>query len=257
MNIQKFILPHWKEAVRQSELPSLTQSVYINKGKSMAEFLDRKMMRKLPDSWFDGWVRYHFPLTVDPKVVNLHKVIADSFVGFIENYRDQSSGFDISKVYEEEFQSLEQTIHDQREQRQERLSQLMEEINGIRKKHQKSTNGKPSRKQKNISKMVKPKSEPEIPAQKMVDHEFVYQEWMKKVNEKPISKSYWHIHEYMSRYIMDFAKKHNPETGEVTEEIVEDFLKEYGKGKRPKTMNHYNRVARYFWEFFDQLVNKQ
>ena len=59
----------------------------------------------------------------------------------------------------------------------------------------------------------------------------------------------------MSRYILKYATE-NGENGLVTYELVESFLKEYGKGKRPKTMNHYNRVVYRFWEFYEKLMIK-
>ena len=86
-----------------------------------------------------------------------------------------------------------------------------------------------------------------------LDHDSIYKKWMIMVESKTMSKSYWHIHDYMSRYILKYATE-NGDNGLVTYELVESFLKEYGKGKRPKTMNHYNRVVYRFWDFYEKLM---
>jgi hypothetical protein len=84
-----------------------------------------------------------------------------------------------------------------------------------------------------------------------IDYDGIYKPWMRHVETKSTSKSYWYIHEYIGRYILNFAIKRDAKS--INPEIVQEFLDDYGKGKAAKTMNHYNRVAKYFLEFCQNL----
>jgi hypothetical protein len=255
MNIQKYIFPEWSEGVRQSDLPNNLAEKYKWVGKSMSEFLDRQMMRELPDSWYTGWVRYHFPLKTDRREIELHNIIADQFAEFVSNNK-KASDFMVSKSDLDRIEELENAIGEEKELYNQWFRQIKDEIIEIREAKYGSIKERRSKK-KTEARAGKPSTariakEDSAKTAEILDREFVYKKWMEEVNEKEISKSYWHIHEYMARFILDFAEEQS-NTGKVTSDIVEDFLVEYGRGKRPKTMNHYNRVARYFWNFYHNL----
>ncbi|MHA2030240.1 MAG: hypothetical protein ACW99Q_12660, partial [Candidatus Kariarchaeaceae archaeon] len=84
-----------------------------------------------------------------------------------------------------------------------------------------------------------------------INFDRIYKPWMAHVGTKSTSKSYWYIHEYIARYILNYAIENGAKS--INKQIVQEFLDDYGKGRAAKTMNHYNRVAKYFLEFCDNL----
>jgi len=261
MNIQNYILPEWKKKIKDEDLKKDVELSFVNYSESMAEYLDRYMMREVPEGWFEGWTRYQFPLNTEQEVIDIHHVIAENFSEFIEMYRQgKKDEFNLEDNEINRFVELQEKYEKLLEERNHVYDELREEIDDLRK----SSDSRPDRSQRRERKKTKKekkqavkqvKEEPK-PASRILDHDYVYKKWMEMVESKPISKSYWHIHEYLSRYILDFAKEHS-EDGRVTEELIEDFLEDYGKGKRPKTMNHYNRVIYRFWEFYENLVKNE
>jgi hypothetical protein len=259
MNIQKYIFPEWKQGVKSSDLSASLTEKYTKVGKSMAEFLDRQMMRDLPDAWFNGWIRYHFPLQTDPREIEIHNIIAVQFSDFINN-NNKASEFSISQEDLSRIEGLNEEMKMEKQEFDNWRSEIRKEVNTLR--EEKYGPSKTERRKKKLSTAAeKTPSQPIMDKSttsttEILDREFVYKKWMEEVNTKEISKSYWHIHEYMSRFILDFAEEHSDD-GRLTRDLVEDFLVEYGRGKRPKTMNHYNRVARYFWDFYDALEKEE
>jgi len=264
MNIQHYILPEWKQEISNQDLPDALEQKFIVYGESMAEYLDRFMMRSLPENWYEGWTRYKFPLATDSMVLDMYEIIANNFGAFVNRYRNgKKDAFSIKSDEIEQIQHLEETFQATKQQKAAALNELRADIAKLRKprtrehkrvkrhqrqKHQKKTSETPSE-QKNKQEQ----SDEKISG--VPDHDLVYKKWMEMVESKPISKSYWHIHNYLAKYILDFAKEHTDD-GLITKQLIEDFLEDYGKGKRPKTMNHYNRVVYRFWEFYENLISE-
>ncbi|MHA2502015.1 MAG: hypothetical protein ACXAE3_04030 [Candidatus Kariarchaeaceae archaeon] len=244
MNIQTYILPEWEVMLKKQNMEKDVYSRFSTTGSSMAEYLDRYMMRTLPSNWFQGWTKFHFPLRSDALILDLHKVIGTHFEEFIEKFRSgRKDDFEIPNGQINKIKLLEQRSIKEHLEREADLNELRSEIKKGRKSHNKSDRKKIAKvKKKETVKPVIQEQPVKEEVTKGLDHDLVYKRWMEMVESKPISKSYWHIHEYISRYIMDFANKHN-EDGRITKQVIDDFLADYGKGKRPKTMNHYNRVV--------------
>ena len=243
MFIQKNILPKWNNALQKSELENVNMDHWMKTGRSMAEYLDRFLMKEVPENWFNGWMRYKYPLKVSNEIFNGNEIIGMNFINLMSNIRKSKSKVDFIFERLDEYEKIQTEKSKILLSEKSELEKLKEDLP--------RRNGK-KKKQVNMSKI---NIEKKINQTKTLDHDSIYKKWMIMVESKTMSKSYWHIHDYMSRYILKYATE-NGENGLVTYELVESFLKEYGKGKRPKTMNHYNRVVYRFWEFYEKLMIK-
>ena len=241
MYIQKNILPKWNNALQKSELENVNMDHWMNIGRSMAEYLDRFLMKEVPENWFNGWMRYKYPLKVSNEIFNGNEIIGINFINLMSNIKKSKSKVDFIFEKLDEYEKIQTEKSKILLSEKSELEKLKEDLP--------RRNGK---KKKQVH-MPKINIEKKINQTKTLDHDSIYKKWMTMVESKTMSKSYWHIHDYMSRYILKYATE-NGVDGIVTFELVESFLKEYGKGKRPKTMNHYNRVIYRFWEFYEKLM---
>lgn len=259
MNIQSYILPEWNKKIENSNLSDEIQTKFKKIGSSMAEYFDSFMTGKVSSSFFDGWVRFHFHLNVDSRKIQISKIIADIFVDFVESYRKKKTSkfsFDSEKI--DQISNLNQEIKNDKKAEEEHWNKIKQEVAKIRKERSKSRKKPPRKKKSRAKRNEKSKPVKIEPKSTYPNPDKVYEKWMEHVNEKrdkdEISKSYWYIHEYIGRYILEYVRE-NRDEALITEDVVEEFLEDYGKDKRPKTMNHYNRVARYFYEFYEGLLN--
>jgi hypothetical protein len=241
MYIQKNILPKWNNALQKSELENVNIDHWMKTGRSMAEYLDRFLMKEVPENWFSGWMRYKYPLKVSNEIFNGNEIIGINFINLMSNIKKSKSKVDFIFEKLDEYEKIQTEKSKILLSEKSELEKLKEDLP--------RRNGK---KKKQVH-MPKINIEKKINQTKTLDHDSIYKKWMTMVESKTMSKSYWHIHDYMSRYILKYATE-NGVDGIVTFELVESFLKEYGKGKRPKTMNHYNRVIYRFWEFYEKLM---
>ena len=241
MYIQKNILPKWNSELQKSELENVNIDHWMKTGRSMAEYLDRFLMKEVPKNWFNGWMRYKYPLKVSNEIFNGNEIIGINFINLMSNIKKSKSKVDFI------FEKLDEYEKIQTEKSKILLSEKSE--------LEKLKEGLPRRNGKKKKQVHMPKMnvERKINQNQTLEHDSIYKKWMTMVESKTMSKSYWHIHDYMSRYILKYATE-NGDNGLVTYELVESFLKEYGKGKRPKTMNHYNRVIYRFWDFYEKLM---
>ena len=243
MYIQKNILPKWNNALQKSELENVNIDHWMKTGRSMAEYLDRFLMKEVPENWFNGWMRYKYPLKVSNEIFNGNEIIGINFINLMSSIKKSKSKVDFIFEKLDEYGKIQTEKSKILLSEKSELEKLKEDLP--------RRNGK---KKKQVH-MPKINIEKKINQTNTLDHDSIYKKWMIMVESKTMSKSYWHIHDYMSRYILKYATE-NGENGLVTYELVESFLKEYGKGKRPKTMNHYNRVVYRFWEFYEKLMIK-
>ncbi|MEL0163919.1 MAG: hypothetical protein VW886_02980 [Candidatus Heimdallarchaeota archaeon] len=241
MYIQKNILPKWNSELQKSELENVNIDHWMKTGRSMAEYLDRFLMKEVPENWFNGWMRYKYPLKVSNEIFNGNEIIGINFINLMSNIKKSKSKVDFIFEKLDEYEKIQTEKSKIYLMERTELEKLKEEL--------------PRKNSKKNKQEQKPKIniEKKINQTKNLDHDSIYKKWMTMVESKTMSKSYWHIHDYMSRYILKYATE-NGDNGLVTYELVESFLKEYGKGKRPKTMNHYNRVVYRFWDFYEKLM---
>ena len=234
-------MPKWNNALQKSELENVNIDHWMKTGRSMAEYLDRFLMKEVPENWFNGWMRYKYPLKVSNEIFNGNEIIGINFINLMSNIKKSKSKVDFIFEKLDEYEKIQTEKSKILLSEKSELEKLKEDLP--------RRNGK---KKKQVH-MPKLNIEKKINQTKTLDHDSIYKKWMTMVESKTMSKSYWHIHDYMSRYILKYATE-NGVDGIVTFELVESFLKEYGKGKRPKTMNHYNRVIYRFWDFYEKLM---
>ncbi len=53
----------------------------------MAEYLDRFLMKEVPENWFNGWMRYKYPLKVSNEIFNGNEIIGINFINLMSNIK--------------------------------------------------------------------------------------------------------------------------------------------------------------------------
>ena len=235
------------------EIPENIKEFYNSVSKSMIRQIRKRGIRKFSGNHVDRWLRLNFPINEDELIVEKHKLAASQ----VGKYLLRKAGD--YKIPLREVQALlevEQQLQVSQKTEKEKFDKLKAEVEILRKQKRKLRKPKSKvsvKRMKTRAKLSTP-SEPitttvEMP--KVFDYNSIYKPWMVHVETKSTSKSYWYIHEYIGRYIINFAIKNN--AASIDEATVQAFLDDYGKGKAVKTMNHYNRVAKYFLEFCQDL----
>ncbi len=245
------------EEIPEGEIPDEVVTLYNNVSQSMLKQIRKRGIRKFSDYNVERWVRLKFGINEDQQVVQKHKIVASQVSKYLlktqEDYKIPLN--EVRNLLE-----LEQELEFQRQKEREKYEKIRSEVEILRKRKQKTLkkHRKPvssSKKGKSVIKKSEIKNSGKttvVPEQKKgLDYDYIYRRWMDHVKTKSTSKSYWYIHEYIGRFILKFAVANK--SSSVTSEIVQGFLDDYGKGKAAKTMNHYNRVAKYFLEFCKAL----
>ena len=246
MYLQTYVLPKWEEFVAGTDLPKHIEDKYRNIAELMTNYLDDNKIRDSAPRIANSWVSTHFAAVNDDRELLINRLIAKHFSKFITNYKRKSSSDVMSSNELQKIIQIQEELDLERKRKLDRFQEVKQEVQRLRKERR-------NRRQKTVKvkKVVKkPKPKP-VNELKELDFDQIYDSWMKHVESKQetqnISKSYWYIHEYIGRFILKFARERNKTV--IDEEAVQAFLDDYGKGKRPKTMNHYNRVAKYFLQF--------
>ncbi len=235
------------------EIPNNIKEFYTNVGQSILKLIRKRGIRKYSSSHIDQWVRLRFPINEDAILVKKHEMAAKQVSKYLlrktTDYKIPLN--DVHAILE-----LDKKIQEENKLEREKFNKIKAEVEVIR--QQKRKMRKP--RSKTITKKVKKKIvasrviKKELAPSKIlegINYDFIYTNWMDHVETKSTSKSYWYIHEYIGRYVLNFAIERNASI--INKKIVQDFLDSYGKGKAAKTMNHYTRVAKYFLEFCEAL----
>ncbi|MHA2032050.1 MAG: hypothetical protein ACXAC2_12085 [Candidatus Kariarchaeaceae archaeon] len=231
------------------QIPKNIQDFYNDVSKSMLKQIRKRGIRKFSVNHIERWVRINFPINEDQLVVEKHKMVAAQVSKYLLR---RSTDYKIPLNEVRALLELDQLLQTEKEREEEKFRKIKSEVEELR--NQKRKLKKPrskvvvKRSISNYKPLSKLKETPKItsPVQG-IDYDHIYKPWMSHVETKSTSKSYWYIHEYIGRYILNFAIKRNAKS--INKEIVQEFLDDYGRGKAAKTMNHYNRVAKYFLEF--------
>lgn len=245
------------EEIPEGEIPDEVVTLYNNVSQSMLKQIRKRGIRKFSDYNVERWVRLKFGINEDQQVVEKHKIVASQVSRYLlKTQKDYKIPLnEIRNLLE-----LDQELENQRQKEREKYDRLRSEVELLRKrkqknlkKHRKSISS--SKKGKLVTESTEVKNNGKVtPVQETVngiDYDYIYGKWMDHIKTKSTSKSYWYIHEYIGRFILKFALA--KKSSLVSHGIVQDFLDDYGKGKAAKTMNHYNRVAKYFLEFCQAL----
>lgn len=242
----------WVEEVEKQDIPENLKTDFNKIGHLLITHIYRKSMRKIIPEKLESWVRSRYSANVDERVIQKDFIIANQVGKFITSHGEE---FDISLSEIKKVIELDNILEKEENKRREKMMALKSEIEALREEKRKARPRSPRRsKAKKTTVKVQEVSTEKSTSKSKVDvvtQDMVYKEWMKHVEEKSTSKSYWYIHEYIARFILKWAREHGD--GTITTEVVESFLTDYGKGKADKTMNHYNRVSRYFLEFCEEM----
>ena len=242
----------WIEEVEKQDIPENLKSDFNKIGHLLIIHIYQKSMRKIIPEKLENWVRSRYSANVDERVIQKDFIIANQVGKFITS---RGENFDISLSEIKKVIELDNILEEEENKRREKMMTLKSEIEALREEKRKARprsprHSKVKKVQVNIEDVNSEKTTPKTKVE-VVTQDMIYAEWMKHVEEKSTSKSYWYIHEYIARFILKWAREHGD--GTITTEIVESFLADYGKGKADKTMNHYNRVSRYFLEFCEEM----
>lgn len=231
------------------EIPESVKEFYNSVSKSMLTQIKKRGIRSFSGIHINRWLRLNFSINENQLIVEKHKLAASQVGKYLLR---KTSDYKIPLSDVRTLLQVDQQLQQDQMLENEKFSKLKAEVDILRKTKQKLR--KPRSKTKAKLKKVNTKlSSPVtlkntiVDKQRTVDYASIYKPWMEHVETKSTSKSYWYIHEYIGRYILNFAIKNNATS--INQEIVQAFLDDYGKGKAAKTMNHYNRVAKYFLEF--------
>ncbi|MCE7734716.1 MAG: hypothetical protein GPJ54_07565 [Candidatus Heimdallarchaeota archaeon] len=231
------------------QIPENIKNFYNDISRSMLRQIRNRGIRKYSGTHIDRWLRLSFPINEDKMVLKKHKMVGTQVSKYLLR---QTNDYKIPLKDIRDIIDLESKLQhkeDQEKLRFEKLKMEVEEIRNQRRKERgprtKITRTLKTPKIKNILKSKTSK------ASLGINYDKIYKPWMEHVATKSTSKSYWYIHEYIARYILNFAIERKAES--LNKVVVQEFLEEYGQGKAAKTMNHYTRVANYFLEFSQSL----
>ena len=134
MYIQKHILPKWNNELKKSELENVNIDHWMKTGRSMAEYLDRFLMKEVPENWFNGWMRYKYPLKVSNEIFNGKFGKADSVLieEFLEG--EEMSYFVICDGKDYKFQATKWLEMLKKKEFREAVLEIMDEavVKGIK-----------------------------------------------------------------------------------------------------------------------------
>lgn len=231
------------------QIPEKIKNFYNDVSRSMLRQIRNRGIRKYSGTHIERWLRLSFPINEDEMVVKKHKMVGTQISKYL--LREQNDYKiplkDITDIIE-----LENKLQHKRDQEKIRFEKLKKEVEDIRNQRRKVRG--PRRKIKKTVKILKVNKimRSETSKQSLgINYDKIYKPWMEHVETKSTSKSYWYIHEYIARYILNFAIERKAKS--LNKVVVQEFLEEYGQGKAAKTMNHYTRVANYFLEFTQSL----
>lgn len=231
------------------EIPESVKEFYNSVSKSMLKQIRSHGIRKFSQNQIDNWLRRNFSINEDQHLVEKHKLAASQVSKFLLK---TTNDYKIPLHEIRDLLEVDQLIQTTQKLEKEKFLKLKAEVEFLREQKRKLRKPRSKIKTRNIktnTNLSSPIANKTIILDKSItiDYDSIYKPWMNHVETKSTSKSYWYIHEYIGRYIINFAiKKH---ATSINKEIVQAFLDDYGKGKAAKTMNHYNRVAKYFLEF--------
>ncbi len=107
MYIQKNILPKWNNELQKSELENVNIDHWMKTGRSMAEYLDRFLMKEVPENWFNGWMRYKYPLKVSNEIFNGNEIIGINFINLMSNIKKSKSKVDFIFEKLDEYEKIQ------------------------------------------------------------------------------------------------------------------------------------------------------
>ncbi|OLS20436.1 MAG: hypothetical protein HeimC2_37190 [Candidatus Heimdallarchaeota archaeon LC_2] len=257
MSTKQIAIQDMVEQISMEEIPDNIKDFYNNISQSVLKQIRKSGIRKHSSNHIDQWVRIRFPLNEDKTLVKKHQMAATHVSKYLLR---QTNDYKIPLNEVQSLLKLDRKLQEQQKREIDKFKKLKAEVEEIRLKKRKLR--KP--RSKAVLKKVINKNpinhttkKHQTPNKKFnaINYDFIYSNWMDHVEIKSTSKSYWYIHEYIGRYILNFAIKRKEST--INQKIVQEFLGDYGKGKAAKTMNHYTRVAKYFLEFCQSLNNSK
>ncbi len=231
------------------EIPERVKEFYNSVSKSMLKQIRSRGIRKFSQNQIDNWLRRNFSINEDEYLIEKHKLAASQVSKFLLK---TTNDYKIPLHEIRDLLEVDRLLQTSQKLEKEKFLKLKAEVELLREQKRKlrkprtKIKTKPIRANTKLSSPIVNKTT-KVDSLKAVDYNSIYKPWMKHVETKSTSKSYWYIHEYIGRYILNYAIKNNATS--INQEIVRAFLDDYGKGKAVKTMNHYNRVAKYFLEF--------
>ena len=231
------------------QIPENIKNFYNDVSKSMLRQIRNRGIRKFSGSHIERWLRLSFPINEDELVLRKHKMVSTQVSKYLLR---QSTDYKIPLKDIRDLIELENKLQSKKIQERLQFEKLKKEVEEIRDQRRKERG--PRRKIKKTVQIQKTKKIIKSKTSKPtagIEYDQIYKPWMEHVATKSTSKSYWYIHEYIARYILNFAIERKAKS--LNKVIVQEFLEEYGQGKAAKTMNHYTRVANYFLEFSQSL----
>ncbi|MCE7736877.1 MAG: hypothetical protein GPJ54_18480 [Candidatus Heimdallarchaeota archaeon] len=235
------------------EIPENIKEFYNSVSKSMLNQIRKRGIRNFSGIHVNRWLRLNFSINENELIIEKHKLAASQVGKYLLR---KTSDYKIPLSEVRTLLEVDQQLQQHQTLENEKFSKLKAEVELLRENKRKLRQPR-SKVSVKASKPITKLSTPSIGAKHQtellttLDYDSIYKPWMTHVETKSTSKSYWYIHEYIGRYILNFAIKNNATS--INYEIVQSFLDDYGKGKAAKTMNHYNRVAKYFLEFCLEL----
>lgn len=231
------------------QIPENIKIFYNDVSKSMLRQIRNRGIRKYSGTHIERWLRLSFPINEDEMVLKKHKMAGTQISKYLLR---ETTDYKIPLKDIRDIIELENKIQHRRDQERLRFEKIKNEVEEIRNQRRKERGPRTKIKMVvetlKINKLVKSKTSKQSA---VIEYDKIYKPWMKHVESKSTSKSYWYIHEYVARYILNFAIERNAQS--INKIIVQEFLDEYGQGKAAKTMNHYTRVAKYFREFCESI----
>jgi hypothetical protein len=227
-------------------VPARIEELFKEFGHAVSLAKKKYRIRKFSKGLLDLWVRSQYKLDMDERIIKRDKLIVSHINQFTVGEKLDY------KISLRDFQSIleiDKELEEEERLRLEKFSKLKAEVEKLRQQKRKKKRKFPETKS-----VVTLEKKKEV-VTKQIDYDLIYSEWMAHIKTKSTSKSYWYIHEYIARFILKFAINRGAES--ISEQVVKDFLDDYGKGKAAKTMNHYTRVSRYFLEFCLALEDKK